>query len=109
MEENKVDSCGCGHDHDHDNCDCEELETMELELEDGSTMVCNVIGIFDVEGYEDKEFIALLQPDDDVIFYEYSEDEEANPILDSIESDDVYNKVCDVFMELIEGEDEDEE
>ena len=72
MSEEKC-SCGCGHDHDHD---VEELglETVTLTLDDDTELECAVIGIFDVEGIEGKEYIALLPEDDEtVLIYEYKE------------------------------------
>lgn len=119
MDENKKNECGCGCEHNHEEhshehecgCGCdhdvEALETMELELDDGSVLKCGVIGIFDcVEEYE-GEYIALLpETSEDVMFYRYSEDEEANPILTNIESDEEYEAVGDTFMELIEDEDD---
>ena len=65
--------CGCGHDHDHD-IEEQELETMTLTLEDDTEIQCAVLGVFDVEGIEGKEYIALLPEDDEtVLIYEYKE------------------------------------
>ena len=68
----------------------------------------NVLGIFDVEEIEGKEYIALLREDnDEVLIYEYSEDENEEPILANIESDDDYDKVESAFMALLDVDEED--
>lgn len=110
MDEMKTNSCGCGHDHEHgEDCGCGENATMMLQLDDGSELKCTVLGIFDVEEIADKEYIALLREDnDEVLIYEYSEDENEEPILANIESDDDYEKVEDAFMSLLDA-DEDED
>lgn len=90
--------CGCGHDHG-------EMETITLQTEDGEDVTCAVIGTFDVEG---KEYIALLPEDgEEVYIYSFKEDGD-NVQLDRIETDEEYNKVGAVFMQLW-GEDHDEE
>ena len=92
------DGCGCGHDHG-------EMETLTLQTEDGEDVTCAVIGTFDVEG---KEYIALLpETGEDVYIYSYTEDGD-NVQLDRIETDEEYNKVGAIFMELW-GEDHDDE
>lgn len=86
----------------------EEEMKVELSLDDGSTVMCEVITILEVNG---KEYIALLpegqedEEDQDVWFYEYTEnpdnpDEE--PELIYIEDDDVYDSVCDAFDEFLD-------
>ena len=85
MSEN---NCGCGHDHDHEMED-QELETMTLTLEDDTELQCAILGIFDVEGIEGKEYIALLPEDDEtVIIYQYNEIDDDNFELLTIEDDD---------------------
>ena len=106
MDELKTNTCGCGHDHEHEHgedCGCGEHATMMLQLDDGSELKCTVLGIFDVEEIEGKEYIALLREDnDEVLIYEYSEDENEEPILANIESDDDYDKVESAFMALLD-------
>ena len=65
MSENNC-GCGCGHDHDHD-MEEQELETMTLTLEDDTELQCAILGIFDVEGIEGKEYIALLPEEDETV------------------------------------------
>ena len=77
---------------------------VTLDLDDGSTLECEVLTIFDVN---DQDYIALLpNPDSDeseeVYIYRYDEDEEGNPSLTNIEDDDEYEAVADRFDELLD-------
>ena len=100
MSENNC-GCGCGHDHDHD-MEEQELETMTLTLEDDTELQCAILGIFDVEGIEGKEYIALLPEDDEtVLIYQYHElDGEDEFELLTIEDDDEFDKVSSAFDSL---------
>ena len=105
MSEEKC-SCGCGHDHDHD---IEELglETVTLTLDDDTELECAVIGIFDVEGIEGKEYIALLPEDDEtVLIYEYKELEDEEIDLNTIEDDAEFEKVSAAFDSIFDDEEE---
>ena len=105
MSEEKC-SCGCGHDHDHD-MEENELETITLTLDDDTELECAVIGIFDVECIEGKEYIALLPQDDDtVLLYEYKELEDDEIELNTIEDDDEFDKVSAAFDSIFEDEEE---
>ncbi len=99
--------CGCGCDHDHDN-EQEEmgLETMFLTLDDDTEVECGVLGVFEVEGIEGKEFIALMPLEDEtVLLYEYKElDDEIE--LNVIEEDELFDKVSAAFNELFDDEEE---
>lgn len=105
MSEKETCGCGCGHDHEHD--EGIELDTIYLtfETEDGSEeeVECGVLGIFDVE---DQSYIALVVPaeegeegdlEEEFYIYRYDEDEDGEPILDVIESEEEFNKVNEVF------------
>ena len=101
--------CGCGHNHEeHSDCGCgcgheEEMETMFLTFDDDTEVECGVLGVFDVDG---KEYIALLPiTDETVLLYEYRETEDGIE-LDSIESDEEFNKVSEVFNSLVDAEDQ---
>ena len=99
--------CGCGHDHEHDD-DCLELETMTLTLEDDTELECTVLGVFEVEDIEGKEYIELLpQEDETVLLYEYKELDNDEIELNSIEDDDEFDKVTAAFDEIFNDEDED--
>lgn len=84
---------------------------LTLEMEDGTTEDCIVLAIFPLE---EKQYIALVpvdQADDeegDIYLYEYSEDEEGQPILGDIPDDDQFEAVCDRFDEICDEEDFDE-
>lgn len=91
--------CGCGHDHDHDE-DVMELETMFLTLDDDTEMECGILGVFEVEGLEGKEYIALLPLEDEtVLLYEYQEVGDEIE-LGFIEEDDEFEKVSNAFYDL---------
>ena len=101
--------CGCGHDHDHD-IEEQELETMTLTLEDDTEIQCAVLGVFDVEGIEGKEYIALLPEDDEtVLIYEYKELENDEIELLTIEDYAEFDKVSEAFDSIFDDEDEEEE
>ena len=97
----------------NDNLD-EEM-TVELSLDDGTTVVCAIITILDVDG---QDYIVLLPLDEDgnnddgeVWFYRYSEnpdDPNEEPELGFIESDEEYEAVADAFDEYLDGVEFDE-
>lgn len=105
---NKNENC-CDHEHD-EHCDHEheEMKTITLTLEDNSELKCGVLGIFEVES-EGKEYIALVEFDNEqVLLYRYFENKDNNEEfeLESIESDEEFNNVSEVFHELFIDEDE---
>ena len=96
-----------------DNLD--EDMTVELNLEDGTTVVCAIITILDVDG---QDYIVLLPLDEDgnnddgeVWFYRYSEnpdDPNEEPELGFIDSDEEYEAVADAFDEYLDSVEFDE-
>ena len=80
---------------------------VTLDLDDGSSVECEILTIFDVE---DQNYIALLPLDEhdepneegEVFIYRYFEDAEGNPSLENIEDDDEYEAVADRFDELLD-------
>lgn len=95
--------CGCGHDHEHEQ---EEMETVTLTLDDDTELECAILGVFDVEGIEGKEYIALLPLEDEtVLIYEYKEDGE-DIELTLIEDDEEFEKVSEAFNEYFDEEEE---
>lgn len=80
---------------------------VTLSLDDGSTVECEILTIFDVA---EQNYIALLPLDEtakpneegEVFLYRYSEDEEGNPSLENIEDDEEYETVADRFDELLD-------
>ena len=90
-------------------CGCEQEENkMTLVLDDDSELVCDVLGIFEVD---DMEYIALLpEGDEEVLVYRYVESEDEEFELLNIENDEEYEKVSDTFFDLFyEDEEMDEE
>ena len=80
---------------------------VTLDLDDGSQLECQILTIFDVDN---QNYIALVPVDNDeeVIFYRYFEDEEVNPSLENIDSDDEFDAVSDRFDELLDEEEFDQ-
>ena len=86
------------------NLDDEDM-FVTLDLDDGSSMECQILTIFEADDY-----IALLPVDEDeqpnedgeVFIYRYSEDAEGNPSLENIEDDEEYEVVSDRFDELLD-------
>ena len=80
---------------------------VTLDLDDGSSVECQILTIFEAEG---RDYIALLPLDEngddnedgEVFIYRYSEDAEGNPSLENIEDDDEYEVVSDRFDELLD-------
>ena len=82
--------------------------TVTLTLDDGSTMECVVLTIFEA-GNEGKEYIALMpeggeDEDGNVYLYRYEETEDGQPDLTNIESDEEYEIVSDAFDEILDEE-----
>ena len=95
--------CGCGHAHEHEE-DVMDLETMFLTLDDDTEMECGILGVFEVEGLEGKEYIALLPLEDEtVLLYEYKEVGDEIE-LNVIEDDDEFDKVSNAFYDMYEDE-----
>ncbi len=88
------------------NVDDEDM-FVTLDLDDGSSMECQILTIFEADG---RDYIALLPVDEnenpseesEVFIYRYSEDSEGNPSLENIEDDDEYEVVSDRFDELLD-------
>ena len=80
---------------------------VTLDLDDGSQLECQILTIFDVDN---QNYITLVPVDNDeeVIFYRYFEDEEGNPSLENIDSDDEFDAVSDRFDELLDEEEFDQ-
>ena len=88
------------------NLDDEDM-FVTLDLDDGSSMECQVLTIFEADG---RDYIALLpvaeseKPNEDgeVYIYRYSEDSDGNPSLENIEDDEEYEIVSDRFDEILD-------
>ena len=88
-----------------------EETTVTLTLDDDTTLECIVINIFQAG---DKEYIALLPmegeaaEDGEVYLYRYSEDEDGQPNLESIEDDEEFEIVSDASDEMLDSAEFDE-
>ena len=80
--------------------------TVSIELDDGRTIECAVLMIFEA-GDEGREYIAVLpegedEEDGEVYLYRYAEDEKGEPEISNIESDEEYEIVSDAFDEILD-------
>lgn len=85
------------HEHKHgENCDCEH--TISIPLEDGTELVCDILGTFDLE--ETSYIVLLPQGEEEIVIYKYNEESNEQITLTPIESDEELERVADVFYEL---------
>lgn len=96
MSEKEKCAHGCG---DDCNCGGDEADFITLEFDDGVSVECEIMGVFDFEG---KEYIALIPDDDsdDVYIYGYKELGEEEFELVDIEDDAEFEKVVAEFDKL---------
>lgn len=84
---------------------------VTLTLEDDSEVDCQVLTIFEVEG---QDYIVLIPTEEvdeeegEVYIYRYFEDEDGEPGLDNIESEEEFEMVSEVFDQLMEDGEYDE-
>lgn len=81
-------------------------------MDDDSEVTCAILTIFPAGG---KEYIALLplnedgeNEDGEVYLYRYLENENGQPTLDNIETDEEYDIAADAFDELMDSQEFDE-
>lgn len=89
----------------------DEEMTVELKLDDGKSVICEVVTIFEVGG---ADYVALtpkgenpLEPEQEVWFYRYSEDPSdpnKEPVLGYIDDDLEYDIVLDAFEEYLDNQ-----
>ncbi len=80
---------------------------VTINMDDGSEVTCEILTIFDVG---DQDYIALLPYEEDgkevegdtVYIYRYHEDENGEPTLENIQSDEEYEAVEERFDELLD-------
>lgn len=104
MHHHHDEDCGCGHDH--------EPQYMTLMLEDNTEVRCIVLGIFELDEFEGKEYIALVSEDGEESFiYEYVENEDNEEGFDllNIESDEEFEAVVSAIDGILEDEEEEYE
>ena len=90
---------------DNKNTVQDEADIITLEFEDGVTIECEVMGIFDHNG---QDYIALIPQDDsdDVYIYGYKELDDDEFELVDIEDDALFGEVVEVFDTIMESEEE---
>lgn len=82
------------------NLDEVEYETLELELENGRSIECIILDIFEVEG---EKYIALIdkdEPTEEIFFYGYEEINDEDVDLTNIDDEDLFDKVVSAFEEI---------
>ncbi|MCI8786008.1 MAG: DUF1292 domain-containing protein [Eubacterium sp.] len=87
---------------------------VTLDFEDGSQKECEILTIFEAEG---RDYIVLIPTDEDaddeeegdIYIYRYHEDEEGNPSLEELQSDQEYELVEARFEELLDELDMEED
>lgn len=81
---------------------------VTLDMDDGTQVDCEILTIFDVN---DQDYIALLpitsenseeEEGSEVYIYRYFEDEEGNPSLENIQTDEEYEAVEEKFDMLLD-------
>lgn len=85
----------------------EEDILVTLELDDGTQAECEVITIFDIG---DQDYIALMPLDEngeeneegEIYIFRYFEDEDGNPSMENIQSDEELEAVEERFDELLD-------
>ena len=109
MSEELFNSASCSGDCADCGSDCQDLDqpTVTLTLDDDTEVKCAVLTIFPAPNQ--KEYIALLPLDEngenedgEVYLYRYYE-ENGQPNLDNIDSDEEYEIAADAFDELMDG------
>ena len=82
----------------------EDQATVTIKLEDGSEIECVVLTIFEA-GKDGQEYIAVMPEGNDdeteVFLYRYYE-ENGEPKLDNIMSDEEYEIVSEAFDEILD-------
>ncbi len=80
---------------------------VTLDMEDGTQVECDILTIFELK---EQDYIVLLPLDENgeaneegtVYIYRYYEDEDGNPSLENIDSDEEYEAVEEKFDELLD-------
>lgn len=112
MNEEANKNTGCSGDCSSCGSDCEGLNldqpTVTLTLDDDSEVTCAILTIFPAgEG----EYIALLPLDEngentdgEVYLYRYLENENGQPSLENIETEEEYEIAADAFDEMMDAQ-----
>lgn len=85
---------------------------VTLELEDDTQVETQVITIFEVD---EQDYVVLVPVDQleseegEVYIYRYFEDEDGEPGLDNIETDEEFEMVSQIFDQIVEDGEYDED
>ena len=85
--------------------------TVILTMDDDTEVVCEILDIFKIDEKDEQEYIALLPESDDpdntdVYIYRFFEDEDGEPHIDNIETDEEYDRAADAFDALMDLDDD---
>ncbi|MCH3954641.1 MAG: DUF1292 domain-containing protein [Eubacterium sp.] len=85
----------------------EDDDIITLEYDDGTTMECEIQGVFPLG---DKDYVALIPHDDsdDVYIYRYQEYDDGTFDIDSIEDDAEFKKAAMEYDAIMASQDDDE-
>lgn len=80
---------------------------VTLDLEDGTSVECAIMTIFEID---DQDYIVLIPVDEndepieegEVFIYRYFEDEDGNPSLDNIADEEEFERVSERFDEFLD-------
>ena len=79
-----------------------ENDIITLEFEDGGTLECTVLGVFEVKG---TEYVALLdEKAQEIYFYRYLQSDEDHYDIADIETDEEFEEVSAAFDEITDPE-----
>ena len=75
---------------------------ITLEFEDGGTLECAVLGVFEARG---REYVALFdEAANDVYFYRYLQSDEDHYDIEDIETDEEFDEVSAAFDQIYDSE-----
>lgn len=84
----------------------DEPVIIPLELENGATVDCHVIAVFDFDGID---YIAVLpEGTEEILMYRYIEFAEDEIELVNIDNDREWERVVEYFDTMLEAEEEEE-
>ena len=90
--------------------DFDEEERITIITDDDQEIECVIVAILEIDDYGD--YIALLPVNDveneegELYLYRYSEDENEEPVLGNIESEDEFKAVSEAFEDFLDEADE---
>ncbi|QOV18235.1 DUF1292 domain-containing protein [Blautia liquoris] len=105
-DENKDLNCEGNCDFCEDECEDMDQPTVTLTLDDDTEITCAILTIYPAG---DNQYIALLplneeseNEDGEVYLYRYLENENGQPTLENIDTDEEYDIAADAFDELMD-------